>query len=189
MKGQRNNSCWYIRFQGALYLLAFLTFGLGDAVSSLWMFEQQGILRETNPILRYILLNYNVSTYLGIKIWFTIVILFMIFWIQINSKEPVYWTVNGCLISFIIIGTLAMVLNIQAGRNEALFLSARQVISLYLIMIFLLTTIGEKIDKRTHPKIKSYVGCLFNDLVTVLIFIINLFRKKTGKQLLSQAEK
>lgn len=190
LKGERKyNSCWYNRLQVTLYLLAFLTFGVGDALSSLWMFEQQGIFREINPILRYLFLNYNVSTYLGIKIWFTIVILLMIFWVQINSKKPIYWTVNGCLISFIILGTLATALNIRAGRNEALFLSSGQVIFLYLILIFLLTSIGEEIDKRTYPKIKSFVGCLLNDLVIVLVFVTNMLKKKAKKQLLRRAGK
>ncbi len=136
-------------------------------------------MREANPILRYILLNFSASTYLEVKISFTIMILLIIFLIQINSKVPIYWTVNGCLISFVILGTLATVLNIRAGRKEVLFLSAEQVIFLFIILVFLLTSIGEEIDKRTQPKIKPYIDCLFNDLMTILVFIINIFKNKS----------
>jgi Domain of unknown function (DUF5658) len=189
LKSQSKYSCWYNRLQGLLYLMAFLTFGLGDTLSSLWMFQHQGILRETNPILRYILLNFGASNYWIIKIWLTLVILFMIFWIQIRSNQPIYWTVNGCLISLIISGLLAIALNIQAGRNEALFLSTEDVIVIFLIMVYTLTSIGEEIDKLTHPKIRSYVGCLLNDLMIILVFISKIFKRKTEKQLFWPAEK
>ncbi len=184
MTCQSNYSCWYNRLQGLLYLIAFLTFGLGDTLSSLWMFQNQGILRETNPILRYILLNFNASDYLIIKIWLTSTILLMIFWIQMRSKQPIYWTVNGCLIALIISGLLAMFLNIQAGRNKTLFLSAGNVIFIFLILVYILTSIGEEIDKLTHPKIRSYISCLSNDLMIILVFIIKIFKRKTDKQLL-----
>ncbi|VVB88674.1 Uncharacterised protein [uncultured archaeon] len=173
------NSCWYNRLQSAIYFLAFLTYGIGDSLTSLWMSEQYGIIREANPILRYIILNFSPSTYLEFKISLTLVILLAIFFIQINSKEPVYWTVNGCLISFVITGTLATVLNIRAGRNEAVFLSPEQVIFLFLILVFLLTSIGEEIDKRTQPIIKPFIDCLSNDIRTILALIINLFKKKS----------
>ena len=178
MTSQSKHSCWYNRLQGLLYLMAFLTFGLGDTLSSLWMIQHQGILRETNPILRYILLNFSVSNYWLIKIWLTLVILLMIFWIQVRSKEPIYWTVNGCLISLIISGLLTMVLNIQAGRNEALFLSAGDVIFFFLIMVYILTSIGEEIDRRTHPKIRSYIGCFLDDLKTILVILSKYLKRK-----------
>lgn len=183
------NSYWYNRFQGSLFLLAFLTFGIGDGLSSLWMVGQQGIMKESNPILMYILLNYGESNYLEIKIWSAIIILFMIFWIQTDSKKPVYWTVNGCLIAFIVSGTLAILLNIRAGRNEPLFFSAEQTIFLFMFLVLMLTSIGEEIDKRTNPRIKSYAGCLLNDLVIIYVFISKMFKNKTGKPLFWPAQK
>jgi len=50
-------SCWYNRLQGALFLLAFLTFGIGDAITSAQMVEQRGIMGEGNLIVRYMILN------------------------------------------------------------------------------------------------------------------------------------
>lgn len=178
MNSKTMYSCWYNRLQGLLFLIAFLAFGLGDTLSSLWMIHHQGILRETNPILRYIMLNFGVSNYWLIKIWLTFVILLMFFWIQARSKEPVYWTVNGCLISLIISGILAMILNIRAGRNETLFLSAWEVIFFFLLIVFLLTSIGEEIDKRTHPEIRSYSGCILNDLKIIQVFFSKYLKRK-----------
>lgn len=171
-------SCWYNRLQGLLYLMAFLTFGLGDTLSSLWMIQHQGILRETNPILRYILLNFGVSNYCLFKMWLTLLILLIIFLIQVRSKEPIYWTVNGCLILLIIFGILAIILNIKAGKNEAVFLSAGEVIFLFLVMLYLLTNIGEKIDKLTHPEIKSYTDCFSNDFEIILALISKYLKRK-----------
>jgi hypothetical protein len=183
------NSYWYNRFQGALFLLAFLTFGIGDGLSSLWMVGQQGIMKESNPILMHILLKYGESIYLEIKIWYAIIILFMIYWLQIDSKKPVYWTVNGCLIAFIVSGTLSILLNIRAGRNEPLFFSAEQTIFLFMFLVLMLTSIGEEIDKWRNPRIKSYAGCLLNDLMIIYIFISKMFKKKTGKSLFWPTQK
>ena len=41
-----SGSFWLIRLQGALCLLVFLTWGLGDALTSLYMVEQQGLMQE-----------------------------------------------------------------------------------------------------------------------------------------------
>jgi hypothetical protein len=139
-------SCWYNRSQGALFLLAFLTFGIGDTISSIRMIGHLGIMGEANPLIQYIILNYGISCYIAIKLSFTIVILFMPFLIQ---HEASYWTINGYLVSFIAAGTLGTVLNIQAERNERLLFSPEQVIFLFLISVLVLTSVGGEIDKRT----------------------------------------
>ncbi len=171
MNSEGKHSCWYTRLQGILYLLAFLTWGLGDAITSLRMIEQCGVMCEGNPIVQYIYLNYGASYFVEIKVWITIAILFVPFLIQLRSQEPVYWMINGYLVSFIIGGTLAIILNIQAARNEALFLSPEQVIFLYISLVLILTTVGEEIDKRTHYKIRSYLDCILHDISNVLTFM------------------
>ena len=168
-------SCWYNRLQGALFLLAFLTFGIGDTISSIRMIGERGIMGEANPLIRYIILNYGTLDYIVIKISFTMVILFVPF---LLLNEATYWTISGYLVSFIAAGTLGTVLNIQAARNERLLFSAEQVIFLFLISVLVLTSIGDEIDKRTHPKIRSYVVCLLNDITIILITVISIFKKK-----------
>ncbi len=175
MKSESGYSCWYNRLQGALFLLAFLTFGIGDTLSSIMMIEQQGVMGEANPLIRYIIFNYGTSEYIVIKISFTIVILFVPFLIL---DESAYWMISGYLVSFIVAGILGTVLNIQAAKNEQLFFSPEQVIFLFLISVLVLTGIGEEIDKRKHPKIRPYVVCLLNDVDIILITVINIFKNK-----------
>ncbi len=164
-------SCWYNRLQGALCLLAFLAFGIGDTITSIWMIEQRGIMGEGNPIIRYIILNYSTSDFILIKIFFTIVLLFVPFLIL---DETNYWTISGYIISFIVAGTLGTILNIQAARNERLLISSEQAILLFSILVLVLTSVGEEIDKRMHPKIRPYVACLLNDIAIILISITSL---------------
>lgn len=172
---QGYSSCWHNRLQGSLFLSAFLTWGLGDAVTSLWMIEHRGITGEANLMAQYIIINYGASSFIAMKIWFTIIVLFFVpLLMQKRSQEPVYWMINGYYLSFFIAGVLAMTLNMQAAQNEALLLQPEQVIFLFLILIFILTSIGEEIDKRTNPRIRNYFDCFLYDIAKVQAFITNL---------------
>jgi hypothetical protein len=168
-------SCWYNRLQGALYLLAFLTFGIGDTITSIWMIGQRGIIGEGNPFMQYVFLNYGIPNYIAIKICVTVVLLFVPF---LLLDKAAYWMISGYLVSFIVAGTIGTVLNIQAARNERLLLSPEQVIFLFITLVLVLTSIGEEIDKRTKPKIRPYVACLLNDIAIILITITSIFKKK-----------
>ncbi|MGB8216558.1 MAG: hypothetical protein WCE94_04575 [Candidatus Methanoperedens sp.] len=169
-----NSSCWHYKLQGALFLSAFMTWGIGDAVTSLWMIEHRGITGEANLIAQYIIINYGASYFIVMKIWFTTIVLFFIpFLIQKRSEKPVYWMINGYYLSFFVAGVLAMTLNIQAAQNEALLLQPEQVIFLFLSLIFILTSVGEEVDKRTKPRIRNYFDCFLADIAKVLTFITN----------------
>ncbi|MCZ7382799.1 MAG: hypothetical protein O8C64_14675 [Candidatus Methanoperedens sp.] len=168
------SSCWHNKLQGALFLSAFLTWGLGDAVTSLWMIEHRGITGEANLIAQYIIINYGASSFIAMKIWFTTIVLFFVpFLLQKRSQEPVYWMINGYYLSFFIAGALAMILNMQAAQNEALLLSPEQVIFLFLSLIFILTSVGEEVDKRTNPMLENYFDCFLYDITKILTFITN----------------
>lgn len=178
MSKNGGKACLYTRLQGMLYLLAFLTFSIGDAITSLWMIEQRGIMNEANPIVRYLILNYGSMAFMNIKIWFGLIVLFIPFLIQTKSNKPVYWMVNGYLVSFIIAGTLASMLNIQAAMNRDIFLSPGEVIIIFLISVLVLTEIGERIDRLTRPKAGSYLDCARKDIITALVFLIKLFSRQ-----------
>lgn len=139
------------------------------------MIEQRGIMREGNPIIQYIILNYDTSDFILIKISFTAVILFLPFLIL---NKGAYWMIIGFLITFIIAGILGTVLNIQAARNEQLLLSPEQVIFFFITLVLILTNIGDEIDKRTHPKIRPYTVCLLNDIAIILFTVTSLLRRK-----------
>ncbi len=154
--------------------MAFLTWGIGDAVTCIWMIEKRGIMGEANLIAQYVISNYGISSFIVMKIWVTVIVLFFIpFLIQKRSEEPVFWMINGYFFSFFIAGALAMILNIQATQNKPLLFSPEQVIFLFLSSIFILTSIGEEIDKRTNPRIRSYLDCFVYDIAKFIAFIIN----------------
>ena len=171
-------SFWYTRFQGALFLLALLTYGLGDALTSAMMIERQGLMREGNAIVRYIISYYGIANFIEIKIWFTLLILLVPLMLFSKKKEPIYWMMNGYFASFFILGTLAMILNLQAAANEPLFLQPQHVILIFISLILILTNIGELIDKMTHPIVMNYFDCALNDLLIVLKFINGIQEKK-----------
>ena len=168
-------SCWYNKLQFTLFLVAFLTFGIGDTITSLNMIEQKGTVGEGNLILRYIILNYGISNYIIIKIFVTFAILVLPFLI---INETVFWMLNGYFVSFIIAGILGMVLNIMAMNNQIPFLSPYQAITLFMVSVLILTNIGDEIDKRVHPKIKPFFYCLLEDIALIIIKIANTSKNK-----------
>ncbi len=171
-------SFWYIRFQGALFLSALLTYGFGDALTSAIMIERQGLMREGNAIVRYIISYYGIANFIEIKIWFTLLILLVPLILFSMKKEPIYWMMNGYFASFFILGTLAIILNLQAAANVPLFLQPQHVILIFISLILILTNIGELIDRMTPPIMMNYIDCAFNDLLIVLKFINNTQEKK-----------
>lgn len=175
---QSLRSFWYTRFQGGLFLLALLTYGLGDAITAAFMIEKHGLMREGNIIVRYIISNFGISNFIEIKIWFTFLILLAPFLIVFRSREPNYWMINGYLSSFIAGGTLAIVLNLQAAANQPLILQSEHVILIFISLVIILTNIGELIDNMTTPIIISYFYCGINDLSIILKFMSNIHEKR-----------
>ncbi len=137
------------------------------------MMEQRGIIGEGNFFVQYIVSNYGTPDFIGIKICVTIVLLSMPFLIL---KDATYWMINGYLISFMVEGTLGIVLNIQAARNEQLLLSPEQAIFLFMGLVLILISIGEQIDKLTHPRIRSHIDCLLRDVAVIVISIFNILK-------------
>lgn len=162
------SSLWYTRFQGILCLLVFLTWGLGDALTSIYMVEQQGLMYEGNIIVRYIIAYYGTSTFFMLKTGFTLLILLTPF---ILKEENTYWMINGYLFSFIIGGGIAMILNMQAAMNQPLLILPQHNIMIYISSLLIMTNIGEFIDTVTHIKTRSFFYCALNDLRSILSYI------------------
>jgi hypothetical protein len=150
-------------------VLAFLAFGIGDTITSLRMIEEKGIMGEGNLLVRYIIINYGISDFIAIKIGITLVILLLPFFIIDKSA---YWIMSGYFVSFIIAGTLGIVLNLKAANYEPLFLSPEQTMLIFMISVLLLTSIGDEIDKSTHPKIRPYLYCLLKDIAIIFASIV-----------------
>ncbi len=169
MKNDSNYSpLWYTRFQGLLCILVFLTWGLGDALTGVYMIEQQGLMQEGNIIVRSIIADYGASTFIMFKIWFTLLIILTPL---ILKQENSYWMINGYLVSFVIGGVLAMILNMQAAMNQPLLIQPLHVILIYIISLLILINIGEMIDKVTLPNTRSFFYCGLNDVRFLMSYI------------------
>jgi len=153
--------CWYNKLQFLLLVLSFLAFGIGDTITCLRMIEQKGITGEANLFIRYFIINYGISYFILTKIVITLALLLLPFFIIDKSA---FWIMSGYLVSYIIAGTLGMVLNLKAANNETIFLSPEQAMVILMISVMLLTSIGDEIDKRVHPKIRPYLYCLLKEL-------------------------
>jgi len=164
-------SFWFTRLQGILYILAFVAFGLGDSISGLWMIGERGMMYEANPFARFIIYEYGLSGLIEFKIWITIMCLLIPYIAQSRSHESHYWMINGYLVSFILAGTLATIMNYQAMLYEDIFLSPGQVIIIFLSSICLLTHIGGEIDKLVDLKMRGYFESLKHDAVFMISII------------------
>ena len=161
----------FTRLQGILYILAFAAFGLGDSISGLWMIGERGMMYEANPFARYIIYEHGLLGLIEFKIWITIMCLIIPFIAQARSHGSNYWMINGYLVSFIVAGALATIMNYRAAHYEDLFLSPGQVVIIFLSSICLLTYIGEKIDSLTGLKMRGYFESLKHDAVIMVSII------------------
>lgn len=137
-----------LNIQKILFLLSFLTFGIGDAITAAYMIEKMGVMREINPIARFFYLSNGVSGLISIKIWYALLILFAT-WI-ISIKSDAYWTVNGFLCALFIGGIMAMRANIMAmmGLSPP---SPDSIIMTYLALALVFILMGDVMDKMHTP--------------------------------------
>ncbi len=140
-----------INLQHILYLTAILTFGIGDALTSAYMMTKIGTEAEFNLFAKYLFTTHGWEGILTVKLWFTLAILAVAFVNQHRSKEPMYWATNGFLGALIIGGILAMTANIQAALGMA-HAAPTTIIMVFLAMAFVLTEIGDLVDKYQARK-------------------------------------
>ncbi len=171
-------SLWYTRFQGILCLLVLLTWGLGDALTCIYMIEQQGLMQEGNTIVRFIIAYYGASTFVMFKLLFTSIILLTPF---IFKRGYDYWMINGYLVSFVIGGVVGMILNMQAAMNQPLLISPQHATLLYISSILILTNIGEVMDDAIHPRTRSFFDCGLNDARSFVRYM-DYFQQKLTEQ-------
>ncbi|VVB88679.1 Uncharacterised protein [uncultured archaeon] len=133
-----------INLQHILYLIAFLTFGLGDAITGALMMHERGAAIEANPFIGYLFTTQGFDGVITGKVWLTLLILFATYIIQLKSPD-MHWTVNGFLISLTIGGLMAVNANLTAlagGIPQA----PGAIIVVYLVLMFILIEIGSFVD-------------------------------------------
>ncbi|MFZ2411526.1 MAG: hypothetical protein WAW23_08145 [Candidatus Methanoperedens sp.] len=133
-----------INLQKSLFLSSFLTYGVGDGVTAVYMIEKTSVMRETNPIVKFMYASSGKQGVISLKIWFTLMILFLV-WIT-SRKTNIYWTINGFLSALTLGGAMAMRANMMAafGMEPP---SPGSVIITFLFMVILFVMIGDLMDK------------------------------------------
>ena len=150
MKKQVQNN-----LQRLLFISSFLTFGVGDGVTAAYLMKKESVMRESNPIIRYIFITGGGNSVISVKIWFTFIILFFV-WL-LKSKYN-YWTINGFLFSLLVGGLMATGANLMAIRGMTPP-SPGSIIFVYLFLVVLLVILGDAMDNissdkpRTQPAI------------------------------------
>ena len=136
------------KVQVMLYFFTFVTCGLGDTISAIYMMHYLGIMREANPIARYIVLNQGLFGFFVLKIWMTITILSILLFIQIKSNKTMKNTVNGFLIALSLGGILATFSNIMAVLYGNPPYDPYLIIAIYLLTTVVLINVGEWLDEK-----------------------------------------
>jgi hypothetical protein len=141
--------------QKLLFLLAFITYGVGDGITAAYMMDQTGVIREINPIVRFVHVSYGAQGVVSIKIWFALVMLFLV-WI-ISRRTNTYWTINGFLSALCVGGVMAMRANLMAAYGTTPP-SASSIIMTFLMLTVLFVMLGDLMDKfhGNHAVIKTY---------------------------------
>lgn len=133
-----------VNLQRVLFLISFLTYGIGDGITAVYMMERTGIIREVNPLVRFMYATSGTHGVIVMKIWFVFIILFLA-WV-ITKRSEAYWTVNGFLCALIVGGVMAMGANLMAlyGVEPP---APGSIIMTFLFLTVLFVMLGDLMDK------------------------------------------
>jgi hypothetical protein len=133
-----------LNLQRILFLFSFLSFGAADGISAAYMIEKRGIIGEANPLIQYMYVSSGIKGVIGIKLWLVLVMLSFV-WNMSKDKKN-YWMISGFLFALFVTGLIATGANLMAASGLE-YPESGTVITIYLFLVILLTTIGEVLDK------------------------------------------
>lgn len=141
------------KFQALLAFGAFLTFGVGDSLTSVIMMTLHGPGVEANPLMRYLIGTQGPIGVIMFKLTTTFALLSTAIIIQDKSGEYTYWTTNGFLVAFGIGGILATTSNLMRTFSFDILgystPSPSFVIMVYLLLVLGLLLLGGILDKKS----------------------------------------
>ncbi len=133
-----------ITLQRGLYSLAFLSFGVGDGITSAYMMSTQSPYSEANPVIRASLMIEGFDGMVLFKLWMTLIMLLAIY---VKSYSNGYWTVN-CVLFAIIAGGLIGIYSNMSVINGAVPPEPGGILLIYAAMVLIFIQIGNFIDTR-----------------------------------------
>jgi len=140
-----------ITLQRVLYLTAFFTFGIGDGVTSAYMMETKGPFSESHPVIRDMFMTLGFEGMILTKAWVTLMMFIATYIVQKQSKDELYWTINGFLIAHIAAGAMGIYANMSALAGSP-HPEAMNIVFLYFALILVLTEAGSFVDKHVVSK-------------------------------------
>ena len=143
------------KVQTMLYVTSFLTYGIGDASTAVYMMKLKGIGIEANLLIRHIIETQGFFGFVTFKLWITFTILAIPFIMQFMSKERLDWTINGFLAAITVGGILAIIANTVAARGGTPPLSAGGVIMVFVVIVIVLSHIGGELDDRIDGRVSG----------------------------------
>jgi len=137
-----------INSQHIFCIMAFLTVGVGDALTASIMMETKGVNAESNGFISSIYANQGIWMLIATKMSLTLLLIASALTVYWQSWGRSYWMVNGFLISLTIGGIMAMISNMQATVGLP-FMSPSKFYLLFLGMVFILVEAGDFVDNHT----------------------------------------
>ena len=133
-----------MNLQHLLFSIAFITFGVGDALTAVLLMTTKGHIAEFNNLFSYLYETYGIACFISIKLILVIVVLLAAY---VLSKRGGYWMINGWLIALCIGGIMAMCSNLS-GTYDIISVNPYNVILCYLVLTFVFLYAGDHMDTK-----------------------------------------
>lgn len=136
-----------INSQQIFCIMAFLTLGVGDALTASNMMEIRGFRAEYNGFISSLYADQGILMVIATKMSLAVLLIagaLIVYW---QSQGRSYWMTNGFLISLTIGGIMATVANMQATAGLP-YMSPSKFYFLFLGVVFILVEAGDFIDNH-----------------------------------------
>ena len=133
-----------MNLQHLLFLIAFITFGIGDALTAALMMSIKGHDAEFNVLFGYLYDSYGVICFIIIKLVLVIMVLFAAY---ILSRRGGYWLMNGWLIALSIGSVMAIGSNLLS-TYDILYINPYHIIICYSVLASVFVFAGAHFDTK-----------------------------------------
>lgn len=135
-----------MNIQHILFFLAFLTFGIGDALTATIMMNVKGPGAEFNDLFGYLYESSGASCFIAVKLALVIIVLFLVY---LLSKKAGHWLICGWLSALSMGGIMAMVSNLGSAY-EVISIDPYSILFCYLVLTFVFVCIGGYYDTKNE---------------------------------------